>query len=85
MITLKRCNHLPLRDLNPRPDLRVANYSRRLEQAEVHSVTRRGYEWLCENTVIMVPDRTYLTTSLDGLVEIVRDAQASGLIVEDNT
>jgi len=56
--------------------------NRRGETVDVLAHTRRGYVWLCENTVIMVPDRMYLTTSVDGAVEIELSAKKDGLTVE---
>jgi hypothetical protein len=61
-------------------DLRITP-NRRNEQALVHALTPAGDEWLHE-AIFMTADDAGVLVSLDGALEIEREAGRAGLMVE---
>jgi len=86
MQTLKRCNHLPLRDLAPAADLvfRSHVYIKELRtiRATITPRTAKGTAWLSEKIILFVQLDTPVTLSLDGAIELDAMARADDLVTE---
>ena len=79
MQTLKRCKHLPLRDM-----IRVDLVMHRLrdECATITPRTAKGTAWLSEKIILLVQLDTPVTLSLDGAIELDAMARADDLVTE---